>query len=383
MALFGFGAPKRTSVALIDIDSSSIGGAVAYFTPSMPPAIAYSERIELEPHQDEHLDAVMLRTLKEMTQLLVKRGGPALRKASGSGHIDHIFVRIGTPWQQTLIRREKILEPKPFIFTYAIQHDILRKKDVPPDGYQNLDETVIATLLNGYPTAKPFGKQTRQIEMVIASSWIEKGVAPEIQKVIRGVYHTHALTITTPASMSYGVFKQLFAHEKNYLILEISEEATNMSYVKDGALIKAESLALGVNDIVRHARDGMPADRQPRASIIDIASNAAFASSVEAAQDSWVKKMESLFQSFASEQALPRTIFLIAPEGTRDYLTRLLDTPTLRSLWLSDEPLRVVGVAPSHLGTFVSIGPEAQQDTVLGLFALYARTTIHTPLPKG
>ncbi len=384
MSLFGFGAPKHTSFVLIDIDSSSIGGAVSYFNTSAPtPVLCYANRTPIDRREGEDTSTAMLRALQDKVRELIIQGGPALHRQTGTGHSDHILVRIGSVWQKTLIRREKVEESKSFTYTSALQREILKKNSVAPADYRIIKETVIATLLNGYSIDKPFGKKTHQVEVVIASSWIKTELLPMLQKIVRSAYHTHALTLTTPVTVVYEVFKKLFPHEKNYLALEITGESTDMSYVKNGILIKTASVELGVNDIIRHARDGMHGIKSTRGPMIDAVGNTAFSHSVESAEDTWIKKIETLFQEFASEQALPRTIFLIAPEGTREYLSRLLDTPTLRSLWLSDEPLRIIGIAPSHLLPFVTLGTEAQQDTTLGLFALYALSTIHTPLLKG
>lgn len=383
MSLFGFGAPKRTSFVLIDIDSSSIGGAVSYFNPATPvPVLCYSSRTPIDIREGEEVTTAMLRGLQEKTHELITQGGPALHRQTGTGNTDHIVVRVGSLWQKTLIRREKVEETKSFTYTSALQREILRKNSTAPADYRIITETVIATLLNGYSIDKPFGKKTHQVEVVIASSWIKTELLPILQKIVRGAYHTHALTLTTPVTVVYGVFKKLFPHEKNYLALEITGESTDMSYVKNGILVKTSSVELGVNDIIRHARDGMHGIKSA-SGLINTIGNSEFSRSVESAEGTWIKKMEGLFQEFASEQALPRTIFLIAPEGTREYLSRLLDTPTLRSLWLSDDPLRIIGIAPSHLSPFVTLGTEAQQDTTLGLLALYAPSTIHTSLLKG
>ncbi len=382
MAFLGLGKQKRTSVTIIDIDSSSVGIALMYFNPTSAPTICYQNRTLTEFRADEDLMQGTLRTLNLKMRELIEKAAPILRHDTGSGHSDHIYLRINTPWQKTLIRRERVEAQKPFTFTAALQRDILKKKGEIPAGFKNLDESVIATLLNGYETQQPLGKQARQAEVVVASSWIDETVAPELQKIVRSTYHTHALTILTPALVTETVFKTLFPHEKNYLTLEITGESTEMLYVKNGILVKVASLELGVNDIIRQARQGTPRG-QARAALTDSSENAQYAEVVEQAEASWLQKMEALFQEFAAEQALPRTIFLVAPEGTREYLTRLLDTASLRSLWLSDEPLRIIAIAQAQLSSFVTLGAIAEPDTVLGLFALFARNAIHTPLPKA
>jgi len=163
----------------------------------------------------------------------------------------------------------------------------------------------------------------------------------------------------------------MFPHEKNFIVLEVTGESTDVAYIKGGILVKVSSLAQGVNEILRQAHAGV-VHKETKTKSVDIVQNPEFAKSVEAAQAAWLESIRGLFQEFASEQALPRTIFLVSSDDSRDYLSRLLNDTSFRSLWLSDEPLRVVGIAPSHLSPFIGRGPEMEPDTALALLALYA-----------
>jgi hypothetical protein len=75
MALFGSG-PKTESIALIDIDSTSIGAAVSVHTKGSLPTLIYTNRISIQRRDhEEHVDA-MLRVLAEISDDLVIRGSP-------------------------------------------------------------------------------------------------------------------------------------------------------------------------------------------------------------------------------------------------------------------------------------------------------------------
>jgi hypothetical protein len=376
MGLFGGGNRKRCSVALIDIDSVSVGGALAHYDGQKPPAIHYTTRKQIVQRPDEEPLAAMLRSLDESARELIHKGGPALRRAAGSGHLHRVIVRIGAPLQQTIIRRERVEDPKSFIFTRTLVRDIVRRGTQLPDTYESSEETLVATLLNGYDTPDPYGKHAKFAELIILSSYLEKTVATGVRKVLRSVYHTHALTITAFASAAYSVFRRLFPHEKNFLVLKITGEATELIFIKGGTLVKVSSLMQGINTILRQAHSGVTqgdaGDGQLAGNPLDPAQNLRFSQSVEAAQAAWLKNMEALLREFAAEQALPRTIFLVTSDDARDYFTRLLDDTSLKSLWLSDEPLRVIGISSTTLASFITNGAEAEPDVFLALMALYA-----------
>jgi hypothetical protein len=85
----------------------------------------------------------------------------------------------------------------------------------------------------------------------------------------------------------------------------------------------------------------------------------------------WTEKADDLFKEFASRGALPRTIFLISEESSRAHLKKLLDDRGLRSLWLTDEPLRIIPVLSSHFTNFIGQQGVVEIDVFLQLLALY------------
>jgi hypothetical protein len=141
---------ERTSVALIDITSSSVGGALVHLETGIQPTVYYTNRLPIEMHGEEDISSAMLRTLDELAAALIKRGAPVLRQETKSGHIDRVFISIGAPWQATEVRTEHITQPKQFIFTKAVLTEITRKTSAVREGYVLSGESVIATLLNGY-----------------------------------------------------------------------------------------------------------------------------------------------------------------------------------------------------------------------------------------
>jgi hypothetical protein len=379
MALFK-ASLKRSSLVLIDIDSASVGGALAHIGIDGTPTIYYTAREITETKEHENSSEAMLRTLEEVAKDLVAKGGPILRKETGSGHVDRILVSVGAPWQKTTVRIEAISETKPFIFTQALLAEIIRKGSEVPEGFTKSGESVIATLLNGYETPRPFGKKVTRADMIVLSSLVDKEVAQEVEKVLRKTYHTHALTLTAFASVAYEVFRDIYPHEKDFLVLEVSGEATDVAFVKGGLLVDVATITHGVNDLIRGASEANDASAETvpdpyTVNLINSSRNARFSTQIVEAEKTWLANIEGVLQEAAVRHALPRTLFLLTDSDSREYLKRLLDNPSMRSLWLTDEPLRVIAVVPGHFAQFVRVRSDAMGDVALMLMALFGRKT--------
>lgn len=381
MGLFGFGKKSDATRILIDVGSASVGGAYVHFKNGNSPILYYNARINLEQREGEDLETGMIRTLHELTELLVREGAPAVHRELGHAHADGIIVSIAAPWQETRVRVETIQAVRAFTFTKKLLNDTVAKTAQIPEGRIDSGESVIATILNGYEIPNPFGKQVKRVELVILSSTLLKSITETVEKTLRKAFHSHEITFTGFAPVSYRVFRDLYPHENDYLILDIRGERSDLAFIQRGLLRDVGSiphgtrglLAIGrtASDLIQAASPLIPAGSGLGASYMSAERNAAFGARVETAEGEWVKGLSDLLKDFSTRHALPRTLFLLADDDVRGFLVRTLDTPALHTLWLSDEPLRIVPVTHAQFTPYVKTLGMANGDIFLDLLALF------------
>ncbi|MDB5237490.1 MAG: hypothetical protein JWL88_592 [Parcubacteria group bacterium] len=379
MGLFGLGKKRVATHILIDVGSASVGGAYVYFKSGELPTVYYDVRIHTEQREGEVAEASMLRSLQEVTTLLVKEGGPAMHREIGHAHIDSIVVSIAAPWQETRVRTETIQAVRPFMFTKKLLNETVAKSAQVPENRIDSGESVIATILNGYETPNPFGKQVKRAELVILSSTLLKSVTENVEKTLRNAFHSHDISFTGFAPVSYRIFRDLYPHENDYLILDIRGARSDLAFIQRGLLRDVGSIPHGTRALLsigRTASELTPADVLPAgsglgASYLNTDRNVRFGARVEVAEEEWIKGLSNLLKDFAARHALPRTLFLLADDDVRDFLIRALDTPDIHTLWLSDEPLRIVPVTHSQFSPYVRTHGTANGDIFIDLLALY------------
>jgi hypothetical protein len=373
MGFFDRILPTATnSVAIVDISSGSVaGGYISHGKEGTQ--LEYGVRRPVVIQQNEQLALAVLRALSEVDELLIKQGAPILRRATGSGSVGEVLVSIASPWQETMVRIERVDEKKPFLFTRAMMSEVVQKTaETKPDRVSS-GESVIATLLNGYETNQPFGKEARLADIVVLSSSIDKTIAQSVETALRRTYHTRKITFAAFAPLAYTVFRDVYPHEKDYLVVDVSGEATDIAFVKHGLLAAVVSMPLGVNHLTRSLgkNTAMTDDMAEHGSGVNLIRNATPTAGTTTARSEWVAQMLEGLKIFSEEHALPRTIFLLADEQVREYLRRVLDDTALRSLWLSSEPLSIVPVLPTHFLPFIKTGPDVSVDSSLLMLALF------------
>lgn len=372
MALFPFGKKKTRTVALIDIGSASVGGAYAQYEEGKPPIIYYTARVDIETREGETIQDGMLRSLNFLERLLIEEGAPALHREAGSAVVEKVLVSVAAPWQDTAVTTTSLQERRSFTFTHAHLNEAVARVAAVPKGRVSSGHTVIATILNGYETPNPFGKRVTRAELVILASTLDKEVAHAIETSLRRAFHTHAIELTAFAPVAYTVFRDLYPHQKDFIVLDVSGTGTDAAFVKRGLLVEVRSIAFGTQDLLIAARKAGQRARLGATDILDPNANATFAKEAAAAERAWLDGLQGTFASVASVQALPRTVLLLADLEARDYLKRLIEGSSLKSLWLSDDPLSVISVTPSHLAARVKTRGLGEGDPFMALLALYA-----------
>lgn len=382
------GTKQRQSVVLIDIGSSAVGGGYVHYEEGKLPVIYYTVRLPIEKREGEELKSAMLRTLDLVGNELIETGAPTLRRETGSGHIDGVLVSVSSPWQETKVRTETINPGKPFTFTKRILSEAVSSNAHIPEGRVSFGESVIATILNGYDIPNPIGKKVSRAEVVVLSSTLEKDATDEIRARIRKLYLTHTITFTAFAPVAYAVLRDTYPHERDFLVLEVSNESTNLAFVKGGLLVDVGTLPNGIQALLlaTHAAERMTVDEEQglaaapkvgeQPGYINPGRNARFSVRAQQARDEWLKALTDLFREFAQMHALPRTLFLITQPEARDYLKRAIDSDLVHALWLSDEPLSVITVLPEQFASRVRARASADCDSYLSILALYQQKLI-------
>lgn len=388
MGLFGVKRPSQT-VALIDISSASVRGAYAHIEEGKAPGIYYTAYIPIDIGSGQSAEvadpvaADMLRSLERLAERLVRDGAPLLKSELGTARVDSVLVSIGAPWQRTTVRVESIRKDQPFVFNRAFIDQALKSNDATlPEGHIEAGEVVIATLLNGYETAKPFGKRAKRADLIVLNSTLAKDVSEAVTRVLRRTYHTHAIHTTAFAPVAYEILRDVYQHHKDFLVLDVAGTATDLAFIKENVLVDVCTLDTGVHDLLRAARaggvmgTGMPGLAAGGQSIIDPSRNARFSDKMNSVQTAWLAELRSAFTDFASRHPLPRTLFLLADSDTRDFLKRTLDDEGLRSLWLSEEPLQIVPVLAEQFSSLVKTRAGASGDAYIAMLALYYQRRI-------
>jgi hypothetical protein len=371
MSFFG-SSNKAKSVLLIDIASSSIGAAYARVTPNAPAAILYSVRLPIDSTSSDMQSALMLRTLDAVLRELRQTGAPLLRRRTGSGSVHSVHVHLGAPWQEVQIEVETFADGKPFVFTEALLEKAKKAAEV-PEGRFRSEEAVLGAVLNGYKTMMPVGKKVQRAEVIVLNATIEAEVAKLIKSTLGSFSLLHDVRFSSIPSLVLAAIPAAFPHEKDYLVLRVSGEATELLFVKNSFPMKYASFPSGLGEFARVAKSSGFQSFPDGGDSIDLKQKEETDTRMTDVTRRFTSAVVQRLYEYTSAHALPRTLFLITDSEAFSVIQRALNAPDMHALWLSDEPLAIAALESKFFSEAVGHEVGVAEDLVLDLLSLKAR----------
>ena len=366
-----FGTKRAASAVVIDIGSTSIGGAYVRFPGSASPVVDFTLRMPIEaPGDGTRPDVYLQRALHTLVSALIETGLPAFARQGGH-HPDRVYVSVGAPWQETNMETETIAHEKPFTFTQGMLAQALSRHADLMKGRRVLHKEIVATLLNGYETPEPVGKRASRAEILTLSSLMDSELMSLITTEVKRLMPTGGVLIAPFQSLAYAVLRSQYPYEKEFVLMRVSGEVTSLLFTSRGLVTHAAQVPVGLKDI-----EGL-LDAQMR--ILPVNGRPPVPMAQAASADigrAWMEGVKTGLKEYTERHALPRIMYLVAPEFASASLKRLMDTPDLRALWLSDEPLTVIPVISRLLSSLIQHQGEAEPDVMLDLIVLFARLRI-------
>ena len=371
-----FSKKDTRTVVVIDIRTSSISAGYVILKEGAQPIIIHTIQYPVDPHATEPVQEALPRTLETVLTALIQSGSQKLSEAGYSADTDNVLVTVSSPWQRSQIATVRKDEEKPFTFSKNLLEDMTRDTHKVTPGRKVVSQLVLSTFLNGYETQNPFGSEAKTVEAITLSTDIDEAIYDKIHEVTRKAFHHTHIDIYAYLPELYAALKDVASLNRDYLVFDIGADVSDIVLVKHGLLISSAVHMSGMRNILDAVhKSGLSSHNIPTndTGVIDAARNASFGDTTQLAKTAWIEGMKITLGNIAKEEPLPRLVFVSSESAVSDFVTRLLDAPLLRSLWLSDEPLTLVPLSVSQFTPFVAVTPETTPSIPLYVLALSAQ----------
>lgn len=380
-----FSILKRTKtnqpVVIFDIGSASIGGAVVFFDKEVP-NITYCTRVQL-PFQEVAEERRLLPQIEEiLTQVAldVQKNGLVSKKGLSATPQEIVCV-FSSLWSNTESTNASFEHKERFVVTDSVMDNLLAqihesKKEEKTDAETTIEEIVINSLLNGYPTQQPLGKKAQRIEVTFLESTITKELHTKIQDVIFKVFNPDIpLMLRSFTLVAFSVTRDMFEDVKDFLLIDVTGEITDIGVVRNSILGDTVSFPYGKNTIVRNIakkNNTVPEDVLARIKIALTNNESEMEGDISEEEKRWTEMFGKMCGELSPKSnSLPQNVFLVADLDYRKWFSSMIERVDFSQFTVNREAFKVSFLVGDHIEEVYTLGNGVGQDDFLILDSLF------------
>lgn len=261
--MFGRTTASKKFVAVADIGSASAGIAIFEINPGGVASIVESERVVL-PFEDRTESAKIASVLSSLSDA----GQKALARYSIGPHkkrkIFTVYGIIDAPWiRSQTVRTAKALDKETRITAAMIKEAAGEAvgTNTEVDKSRLIESSVVRVELNGYPTVAPVGKMAHRLSVAVLLSDCDPTIKNGVTETLARLFPDMKQTLRSGSRALISATNVVQGLAKDYVILSVMAEATNVLVIRDGLAIQQVQIPEGVRTIVKRISDKrMPED---------------------------------------------------------------------------------------------------------------------------
>ncbi len=390
MNLFSSKKPKEELVVVFDVGSASIGGALISITHDHDPNVQTNPKIIYSVRKpmvfQDTLDFsrfifAMLQTLEAVAKDIETQKLGAPKK---------IFCTLSSPWYASQTRTIRFKKNTPFIFSKKLWSELVEKeiaafeaeelKKYSEEGEtpRIIEQKTMHITLNGYQTPEPLGKKASELELSLFISISSKKIIDGIEEELKHFFHM-PVVFSSFLFSSFIAVRDVFSGEKNFLVVDVAGELTDVGLIKDSVLAQSASFPQGKNFIARHLSEDLKRSGSDVITLINLliagALDKAMKPKIEEllsqARTKWLSGFQTTLANLSNDLSLPSTIFLTADPDMATWFQDAIKTEEFNQYSLTEKQFNVILIGKESLHQFVTPADTSSRDPFLMLEAIF------------
>ena len=248
----------------IDIGSKSVGGAI-FMIGAVKPTLLYTTREKLpfmKTLTEKNLSTALYKALDLVTLQLEKYCIEHLRGTQKRYRVAYVDVVISSPWNASETKTLSVKFKDATIVTEVMIRELLSKEETAfeerygsdSEGvpmHSVLERKILEIRLNGYPTARPYGKKVGALEIRMLTSIMMSGTLEKIKRTISNRFPESQPRFHTFLAVAFTSTRDLFPEIENFLVVQVGGEVSDIAIMKRGSITEIASTPSGHNSLLR------------------------------------------------------------------------------------------------------------------------------------
>jgi cell division ATPase FtsA len=376
---------KDELVLIFDIGSSSVGGAFFAMQDSGIPKIIYSLREEILVTPIVDVDKFLISTLESLKTVVKKIHDQSFGKP------DKIYCVLSSPWHISQTRLIKLEKNSNFIFTSKLADELIKKEvalfeeeraseyDSLTGGERTIELKNIKTSLNGYETINPLNKEAKSLEMTVFVSISPEEILKKIEDSILKFFNITELKFISSSLASFILVRDLFTDQRNFLLIDIGGELTDIEMTKKDILRESISFPLGSNFIIRGVSKSLSCSIEEAKSFLSLYRDnhaspevkSKIENIINTLKTEWLKKFQESLANISNDISIPASIYIIVDREWASFFAELIKSEQFNQYTLAESKFEITVLNTEVLHGIASFEDNVIRDPFLIIGAVY------------
>jgi cell division ATPase FtsA len=343
MSFFSFLKRNKESYSLVfNIGSGSVSGGIIKFTQEVGVDVSYYIKENI-PFQQEVSIPKHLDLMKEaVTALAHHIQSDGLKKINadrkGTVLIDRAFYIFSSPWSASQTKTIRIKEAKPIKLTENYINKIIDdeskqfQENVALSGTV-IEKKIIQIKINGYVVSDISNKVAQDLEISVLFTVVPEKILQIVEQSISKVFNIKNIWCHSLSLATLSVIRNLFPQKEDFIQIDISEEITDISIIRNNIISSSASIPHGRNHFIRELSLAQKVTEEVADSMIrmhfskhrDELASLKLAVTMDAVSKLWLSKVSDVLEGLKEKAYVPDSIFLIASTDLASFLKDKLE----------------------------------------------------------
>ncbi len=280
-------------------------------------------------------------------------------------------------------------EKKPFTISQNLVKNLITShRTLLPEAHKEIllgsspytvQEHIIEIKINGYHNDNPYGKVAEGVELSIFKTQIDKNLIEAISRIIRNI--TPAPIVIEPLSLAaFIAIRNRVDSKSNFLFVTVGSDVSEVSLIKDHALLETVSFPFGKHSLSRLIAGKMkttPEDALFRLGLyhdkkMSKEEEKSFVPVVEETQGLWFSYLEKALVNLSEEVAIPENIYIFVDTDIKDMFGPAIIKMGFASQTLVPHGFSIHTLDAASLADSCTFGLDIRFDAILAISASFA-----------
>lgn len=372
--MFSFSSKtKEEVVALFDVSSGSVGGAIMHVNESGSPIIVSSFRKNFKIRENSSTSLVnkeMLNYLYDVA-LIIQKDAKVMPKK--------VYVVLSAPFVKSTLKKIKHRVDGGFLFTEKFAKDLVKEeldrfKRLNSDLGEVVDKRITNILLNGYEVKKPNGKRVKECEVDVFLSLADESLLSSIEEVLSKVYHG-GVKFTSNMFANFVVVRDIFETLNDFIIIDVGEEVTEISVMQKDNLLNVGYMPFGKNTFIRELSSLLKKEVENIFSILRLYKRGhledgvvkKIEKSIYSVNKSWISSVKKTLHGLLFDTLIPPNVFLVCDNDSDNFYKNILSVGNFPEFTTTNDSFNVIIPGDNILRDFykTSLGVKKDRDLII------------------